>query len=98
MPGLNPLLHGPGTVWIVLQQLLIMIGLDDQRVHFAQALDHGFGGIPEIGDESERAGAAVESVTNRIDRIVRDRKGLDVDIADGKISAGPEEPPVAVFT
>ena len=97
VPRLDPLLHRPGPMRIVLQQLLVVVRLDHERVHFPQPLDHHLRRVTEIGDESERAFARVKRVADRVNRVMRDGERLDVDIADGKIGAGPEEPPVPVL-
>ena len=54
VPRHDPLFHRPGTMRIVLQKFFVVIGLDHERVHFAQTLDQHFGRVTEIGDESER--------------------------------------------
>ena len=94
---LDPLLHRPRPMRIVLQKFFVVIRFDHQRVHFAQALDHHLGRVSEIGDEPERAFSGVKRVTDRIDRVMRNGKRLDLNIADGEIGAGAEEPPVAMF-
>ena len=82
VPRLNPLFHRPGPVRIVLQKFLVVIRLDDERLHLAQPLDREAGGMPEVGDVTERARAGVESVTDRLDRIVRHREAFHRDVAD----------------
>jgi hypothetical protein len=95
--GLDPLFHRPRPMGIVLQKLFVVIGLDHEGMHFAEALDHGLGRVTEIGDEPKRAFAGVKRVPDRIDGVVRDRKSLDVDIADRKLGASLEKPPIPVF-
>ena len=51
---LNPLFHRPGAVRIVLQKLFVVVGLDHERLHRAQALDREAGGVPEVGHVAER--------------------------------------------
>jgi uncharacterized protein len=82
---------------IVLQKFFVVVGLDHEGVDLAQALDHHFGGVTEIGDKPERARARMKSVTDRIDRIVRNGKRLDVNIADRKVRSGSKQPPVPMI-
>ena len=81
---------------IVLQKFFVVVRLDHEGVDLAQPLDHRFRGVTEIGDKPERARAGMKRETHRIDRIVRHRKRLDMDIADRKIRSGPEQPPVSM--
>ena len=97
MSRLDPLLDRPWPMRIGLQHFFVMIRLDHERMHFAQTLDDHFRGVPKIGDEPERALAGMKRVSDRIDRVVPDRKRLNVDISDVEIRAGLEEPPVLVF-
>src|SRR6476646_4034881 len=66
----DPLLHRPGPMRIVLQKFLVMIRLDNERVHLAQTFDQHFCGITKIGNETEATIAGVKSVTNWLYRIV----------------------------
>lgn len=91
---LNALLHGPRTMRIVLQKFFVMIRLDHEGMDLTQALDHHLRRVTEIGNKPERARAGVKRVSDRIDRIVRNGKGLNGDIADRKIRPGPKKPPV----
>ena len=94
---LDPLLHRPGPMRIVLQQFLVVIRLDHEGVHLAQPLDHHLRRVTEIGDEPERALAGVKRVADRIDRVVRDGKVWTWISQIEKSDAGPKEPPVPVL-
>ena len=93
---LDPLLHRPGTMRIILQEFFVMIRLDDKRVDLAQPLDHHLRRITKIGNKPECVRAGVKGVADRIDRIVRDGKSLNGDIADRKVGTGSKQPPVPV--
>ena len=41
---LNALLHRPGPMRIVLQHFLVVIGLDDERLHLAEPFDQNLVG------------------------------------------------------
>jgi hypothetical protein len=94
---LDPLFYRPRPMRIGLQHFLVVVRLDHERVHFAQPLDHHLRRVSEIGDEPERALTGMKRVTDRIDRVMRNGKSLDMDIANREIRAGLEEPPVFVF-
>ena len=79
---LDSLLHGPGTMRIVLQKFFVVVCLDHERVDLTQALDHHLRSITKIGYEPERARTGVKRVSDRIDCIVGDGKSLNGDIAD----------------
>ena len=81
---------------IVLQKFLVVVCLDHERVDLAQPLDHHLRRVAKVGNEPQRARARVKRVSHGIDRIVRDRKSLDSDIADRKVRAGPKQPPIPV--
>ena len=93
---LDPLLHRPGPMRIVLQKFFVVIRLDHEGVDLAQPLDHHLRRVTKIGDESKRARTGMKRVADRIDRIVRDGESLNRDIANRKIRAGPKQPPVLV--
>ena len=93
---LDPLLHRPGPMRIVCK-IFYRDGSRSRGCAPAQPLDHHLRRVTEIGDESERARAGMKRVPDRIDRIVRDGKSLDGDVADRKVRASPKEPPIAVL-
>ena len=93
---LDSLLHRPGAMWIVLQKFFVVIRLDHERVDLAQPLDHHLCRVTKIGNKPERVPAGVKRVPDGIDRIVRNGKSLNGDIADRKVRAGPKQPPVPV--
>jgi hypothetical protein len=55
VPRHDALLHRPRPILAGLEQLLVVVGFDDERVHFAQALDQHLRRVTEIGDEPEPA-------------------------------------------
>src|SRR5205823_4176962 len=50
----------------------------------------------EIGNEAEATRTRVKNKTDRIDRVMRDRKSLDGDIANRKLTTGAKDPPIAM--
>src|SRR6266481_5097120 len=95
MPRLDALFHRPGTVRVVLQKFLIVVGLDHKCLHMAQPFHDHFGDVTEIGNKSEAAGTGVKDESERIDRVVRHGKSLHCYVADRELRAGRKEPPIA---
>src|SRR5437764_13538023 len=93
----DPLLHRPGPMRIVLQEFLVMIRFDNERMHLAQTFDQHFCRITKIGDETEATITGMKRVTDWLYRVVRDGKTLHQDIADGELGAGAKNSPVFVF-
>src|SRR5213080_2616685 len=60
MPRLNSLFHRPRPMRIVLQQFLVVIGLDYERLHRTQSFNDHFGHVTEVGDESQASRAGVK--------------------------------------
>ena len=82
MTRLDPLLHRPGPMRIVLQEFFVVVRLDHERVHFAQPLDHHLRRITKVGNKPKCVRTGMKGVADWIDCIVRDGKSLNGDIAD----------------
>ena len=67
---------------IVLQKFFVVVRFDDEGVDLAEPLDHHLRGVTQVGNEPECARAGVKRIPDRIDRIVRDGKSLNGNIAD----------------
>src|SRR5216117_2221979 len=96
MPRLDSLFHRPRPMRVVLQKFFVVIRFDDERLHFAQALDHHLRRVTQIGDESETTRTGVKGESQRIDRVVRYGKRLHRDIANGELGSGPKDSPVTM--
>ena len=96
MPRLNPLLHWPRPMRIVLQKFFVVIGFDHERLHFPQSFDQHFRRITEIGDEAETTRARVKGKAERIYRVMRYRERLHGDVANRERRAGPKNSPVTM--
>jgi hypothetical protein len=55
VPRLDPLFHRPRPMRVVLQKFFVVIGLDHERLHFAQPFSDQLGHITEVGDKPETA-------------------------------------------
>ena len=96
MPRLDSLFHRPRPMRVVLQKFFVVIGLDYERLYLAQSFDDHLGHVTEIGDEPQAARTGVEGETERINRVVRDRKCLHCDVANRKLGTGRENSPVSM--
>lgn len=95
--GLDPLLHRPRAMSVILQKLFIMIGLDHKGVDLPQPFHDHFGRVAEIGDKTESARSRVERETRRIDSVMRDGKRLDGNVANLEFRSGAKDSPVRVL-
>ena len=76
MTRLDALFYRPGSLRIVLQKFLVVIRLNDERLHLAQPLDCKAGGMTEIGNVAKRGRARQEGLTDPVDPHQRDGKIL----------------------
>src|SRR5438128_11809269 len=97
VPRLNPLSHRPGPMRIVLQKFFVVVCFDDQGMNLPKPFHNHLGRVTEIGDESESARSRIERESERIDRVVRYREGLDQNIANGELGAGAKDSPVPML-
>ena len=95
MPRLDSLFHRPRAMRVVLQKFFVVIGLDHERLHLAQAFNNQFGHVPKIGDEAEAARSGVKNEPQRIDGVVRHGECLHCNVANGKFGTGLKDPPIS---
>src|ERR1041385_1345930 len=69
----DTLLYGPG-VWADLQHFQIVVGFEHQNVRAAQMKFDGVRNIAEIGNDCDLDALRAETKSDRIDRVVRNRK------------------------
>ena len=81
---------------VVLQEFLVVIGLDYERLHLTQSFNDHFRHVTQVGDESEVSRAGVKREPQRIDRVVRYGKRLDGDVANRKLGPGRKDSPVTM--
>ena len=97
MAGLDPLLHRPRAMDVVLQKFFVVIGFDDERMHVTQSFDDHLGGVTEIGDEAESARAGIKREADGIDCVMRHRERLHHDVVNFALGAGTKDPPVRML-
>jgi hypothetical protein len=91
VPALDSLFDTPRAAPIVLQQLMVVVGFQDQDMSRTDSLDHQFGGMPKICKEPNVAAGGAEQESNRIIGIVGNGERVDEDIADFEGGAGRED-------
>ena len=84
----NPLLQTPRTARAILQHFHVMIGFEDEHVRGADAVEHHFRRVAEIGGETDVAARGAQEKSDRILRVVRNGKCFDGQIVEFKIVAG----------
>lgn len=91
VPAHDALLQTPRPPQIVLQHLYIMIGFQKKDVGRPDALDDQFRHMAKVGEKADVAGASAQQKTDGVASVVRNRKGVDGDVANCKGIAGGEE-------
>lgn len=91
--GADPLLGGPWALEVGLKQGFIVIRLDKQGVDPGQRVSHGSGDMTGIRDDADAARLRAQHETDRIDRIVLDLEGGDLQGFDGEGLAAIKQSP-----
>jgi hypothetical protein len=91
VPAEDSLFQAPGTMRTILQHLDIVIGLDEDNVRRADALDDEPGRMAEIGKNADSRGAGVQQQSDWILGVMRDGEGFDQDITELESRAGAEQ-------
>ena len=90
----DALLERPGAARAILQHFHIVVGFEDEDVRGADAFEHEFGDVAEVGGKADRAGLSSKREADGILGVVWDGKCLDAYVADFKTCTGLEQPPV----
>lgn len=91
--GADALFGGPGALGVGLKEGFVVVGLDEEAVNAAEALDHAAGDKADIAEEAEFRARPLEDEADGIDGVVLDRKGFDMNIADAEDLSGVEDFP-----
>lgn len=71
-----------------------MIGFEHKHVRGADAFEHQFGHVAQVGDKADVAARRAQNKSDRVLRIVRDGKRFDLHVSDLKSGSGGEKLPV----
>jgi hypothetical protein len=91
VPAENALLDTPGAVQVLLQQLHVMIGFQQQHGGRAYALDDQLCRVAQIRQEPEIGRVRVDQKADRIVRVMGNAKRIDLHVAHFKRGARAEE-------
>lgn len=91
--GEDSLFDGPGAAGVVLQEVEVVVGLEQDRVAAADALDGQFGGVADVGEETDAGLGVFDDEADGVVGVMGDGKGVDREVADGEPVSGVEEAP-----
>lgn len=91
MAAEDTLFDAPGSAGVVLEELEIMVGLEDEDIGGPNPLNDELGGVPKVGQESDFSFVGSNEEADRIISIMRNRKRVDGDIADVEAGAGGKD-------
>ena len=86
----DALFEAPGAAGF-LQHFQVVIGFEEQDIGGANALEDGFGGVAEVRQNTDFSGGGVQEEADGVGGVVRDVKGVHVDVADIETGAGFED-------
>src|SRR5438093_11139872 len=92
VPAQDTLLDAPRTMRIVLQQLEVVVGLEQQDVRGAYTLNDQFGRIAKVGQEADPARVSVNQEPHGIVCVMGHAEGFNFYIADCEARASIENP------
>lgn len=84
----DALLERPGTAGRILQHLHVMIGFQHQNVCGPRAFNDQFGYMSQVGNEPDIAAGGVNQKTDGVLGIVRNGKGVHLQVGDFEARAG----------
>lgn len=97
----DALFDGKGPMGVLIEKVVVVIGLQNEGIHFADAFAHELGHVAEVGDPGEAAagfeevaGAPGKDETDGVVGVVGDRERSDLEILKVEIAAGGEDLPV----
>ena len=90
----DALLDGKRALGVGLEQLLVVVGLDEETIHFGHMMEKGSRDMTEIGENADGKGLASNGETHRVDGIVRDGKSGHLEGLQRKRAAGGKQSPI----
>ena len=73
-----------------LEHVQVVVRFDHERVRTQQVVSHRIRHVPQIRCDRELATAIADAEPDWVDRVVRDRERLDIEVADRELAAGLE--------
>lgn len=93
VPAEDALFDGPGPSGIVLEEADVVVGLQDEQVGVADALDDEPRDVAEVGEDADGLRLVADEEVDRVERVVGHGERFDVQVADGKRCAVGEQAP-----
>jgi len=90
----DALLDGKRAFGVGLQQVLVVVGFDEETIDFGHMMEEGSRDMTEIGENADGTRFASDSETHRVDGIVRDGESGHLEGLQRKGAAGGKEPPI----
>lgn len=90
----NSLLETPRPTSAILEQLHIVIGLQHKHVRRADSLRHKFCHVTQVGEESNVRSIGAKKVSDGVLRVVGNREGFNLHIANVKTGPCGEQPAI----
>jgi len=90
----DALLDGKRALGVRLEQLLVVVGLDEEAIYFGHMMEKRSGDVAEVGENTDGNRLAPDSETHRVGRIVRDGEGGDFERFQRERATGGKESPI----
>lgn len=71
-----------------------MVGFEHEHVGGADAVNHEFGYVAEVGDETDTRAVGAQHKSDGVLGVVRDGKGFDEEVVEFEAVAGAEQTPI----
>ena len=90
----DTLLDGKRALGVGSEQLLVVVGFDEETVYCGHMMKKGSRDMAEIGEDADGNRLGPDSETHRVGRIVGDGEGGDFERFQSERAAGGKEPPI----
>ena len=90
----DPLFERPGTVRVVHQEAVLVVGLQHEGIGLASLVRDERGHVAEVGCEDDRPGCRAHEEAHGVGRVVGYGEGLHVEVTQREALPGAEEAPV----
>ena len=89
----DALLDGERAFGVALEQVLVVVGLDEQAVYPGNVVDYRVVDVAEVGENGERCLRRADGEPHRVGRVVRHGKGRNFECSHAEGAAGGKDAP-----
>ena len=82
MTAKDSLLHAPGTFYVILEELHVVIGFQDENIGLAHTLDHELGGMAQVSEKTDLLGHGPEKKANGIVSVMGNAEGVHDNVSN----------------